>query len=245
MRRGRGAPVHRRPRLGERGRTGSGCRRLRHRRVRPGRPKLGVRAGVGRDAAQRYRGARRGGARGGVFPTAKPEGVGVLRQPLRRRRRARAGARARRARPVPETRGTGHRGVRRRGLGVRCDRGGDRRPRAFAGASPGPQRVRRDRGFRVARVHAAHRGDVAAPKSNQKRSKHGRRRSKSLAARKPARPGRHRRARPRARGAHRRARGRTEARRRSRVRARARSRARRGDDGGGGALRRRRRAPGA
>ena len=146
-----------------------------------------------------------------------------------------AGARARApARPVPETRGTGHRGVRRRGLGVRCDRGGDRRPRAFAGASPGPQRVRRDRGFRVARVHAAHRGDVAAPKSNQKRSKHGRRRSKSLAARKPARPGRHRRARPRARGAHRRAPGRAEARRRSSS-SPARSRARRGDDGGGGA----------
>ena len=86
--------------------------------------------------------------------------------------------------------------------------------------------------------------DVAAPKSNQKRSKHGRRRSKSLAARKPARPGRPRRARPRARGAPR-------ARTRKRLggglpsSSQRRSRARRGDDGGGGALRRRRRAPGA
>ena len=160
---------------------------------------------------------------------------------------ARARARARRARPVPETRGTGHRGVRHRGRGVRRDRGGDRRPRAFAGAPPGPQRVGRNRGPRVARVHAAHRGDVAARRWTffKKNPPSRRRRSKSLAARKPARPGCRRRVRPRARGAHRRARGRAEHRRRSRVRARARRRARGGDGGGGGSVRRRRRAPGA
>ena len=146
----------------------------------------------------------------------------MLRQPLRRRRRARAGARTRRARPVPETRGTGHRGS---GVATRCV--------AIAEAIVGHARLRElhldhnelgeTGGFAL--LGSMRRTEETSPRQNQTKSVqsmvvgvqrvwlHGN-----------PRPGRHRRARPRAhRGAPPRARGRTEARRRSRVRARARS----------------------